>query len=178
MNFGFLTSLLGAFIIVAPLNAASSGAKSEEAAPVADPAKPTTLDERDPGYEGLVGSKYKPNATYKIRSFKDGTVQSLEAMIKSLKARSEKNLEAISELQEKTHQMPYTEKERLVMSLADTRKKQVDYLNTLQTYSKGIYQTNISLEKMRDELKIIETEVRNLDALLGTYQKENQVAWE
>ena len=160
------------------LFASSGTAPQSEAAPKADPDHPTSLDSKDPSFEDLATSTYKPNSKYVIRNFKEGTVHSLEALISSLSERSKANLKEISSLQEKAGELDFSEKEKLVVGLAEIRKQQVDYLRTLQNYSKGPYQTNISLEKMRSDLKVIDTEVSNLKNLLGSWQTSNSVSWE
>jgi len=129
-------------------------------------------------FEELVGLKYKPNANYKIREFKEGSIQSLEGLVKSLESRSETNLKIISTLQEKIHKLPYSEKEQLVLGVAEIRKNLVAYLDKLRTYGDEIYQTNSNLEKMRTDLNTIEIEISNLKNLVGAWQTENVTAWE
>ncbi len=143
-----------------------------------DPQHPSTLDSRDPSFEELAVQKYKPNANYKIREFKDGSLQTLSGTLQSLEQQGSINLQELSKLQSTAHKMNYTDKERWVASLADLRKQQEQFLSTVASYKGGIYQTNISIQSLRTELKTINNEVANLRNLLGSWQKENKTAWE
>ena len=158
--------------------AAQSPATTEPSAPSPAAERSTSLDPRDPSFEQLGTSVYKPNATYRIREFKDGTVESLEGMTKSLRKRSEENLKLIRGLQDRAHELEFKELERYVTSLAEIRQKQVDLLRKLNEYDAGPYQTNLSLQNLRTELKVIDTELRNLKQSLSGWRKHNSVAWE
>jgi len=174
------TKLLGfsslmSFCLMAPV---SGGEKAAATELKADPKSPTTLDERDPSFESLDQTRHKPNATYHNRDFKKGTVQSLEGMLKGLKKRSEENLAQIVKLNKKLDGLEAQEKEKISLGLEEVRSKQETYLDTLNKYSSGPYQTNLSAESLRAELKQIDTEVTNLTNLLGSWQKENKTSWE
>ncbi len=173
--------LLGASpLLVAPVfaNQAKGAETKHEEASKADPNHPTTLDKRDPSFETLKQTQHKPNANYDIREFKEGSKQSLEGMLSSLKKRSEENLNKISKLNKKLQSMQNEEKEKISLGLEDMRKKQETYLETLNKYSSGPYQTNLSTQTLRAELQQIETEVMNVTSLLGAWQKDNITAWE
>lgn len=175
--------LAGLILFIVSINPSSifSAEKAEavQESPIkADPNHPTTLDSRDPSFEDLATKRYKPNANYKIRDFKEGTVQTLSGTLEALDKEAKINLDEISKLQTKAHDMNYTDKEQLVASLADLNKQQQQFISTLTSYKNGKYQTNISAQSLRLELHKLTNEVTNLKNLLGSWQKENKTAWE
>jgi hypothetical protein len=151
---------------------------ADSSAPAAAAESPTSLDPRDPSFEQLSGSVYKPNATYRIREFKEGSVESLEGMTTSLRKRSEENLKRIRSLQDRAQELEFKELERYVTSLADLRQKQVDLLRKLGEYEAGPYQTNLSLYSLRQELQGLDQEIGNLKQTLSGWRKNNSIAWE
>jgi len=178
----FLMSVVSVMALVSSRVVMASGSAAAEAhgkeEVKADPQRPTTLNSKDPAFETLNQTRHKANATYHIRDFKEGSVKSLEGMLGALKKRSEENLERIEKLNKKLSGLQNDEKEKISLGLDEIKKKQESYLETLNKYSTGPYQTNLSAETLRAELKQIETEVNNVTNLLGTWQKENKTAWE
>jgi len=176
----FLSGGILFLIIFASSEASASESKEtmQESPVSADPLHPSTLDSRDPSFEELAGHRYKSSANYKIREFKEGTVQALSDHFDSLERQARFNLEEISKLQSKAHSLNYTDKEQWVAGLADLAKQQRQFLENLGAYKEGRYQTNISAQSLRLELSKITQEVVNMRNLLGSWQKENKTAWE
>jgi hypothetical protein len=174
----FLAVFAVSFVTSLQHSLTAAGAKPEAQKITEDPARPTTLDPRDPSFSTLTETSYKPNATYVIRDFKKGTVQSLEGMLGAVRNRSQDNLKMIRTLQDEAHRLEFTDLEKFVTGLADLRQKQVDTLRKIDTYASGIYQTNLSMDSLRKEVAAIDIDVQNMKQLLAAWRKDNSVAWE